>query len=161
MWSAKVGTFPADRRSREAYLNATFTQQSPRLAIIAFKVRRRDAGFFFFFWVGFQCLQTVRCRGGAECLQVSGSSRQDLPAVGCLIGTPPVCFFCFPSAAALIVLAQRSLSHRGVELASSRLSPCSVSAATSCFKCVRAKRVSAPLKPHRCSQTDAITLERR
>lgn len=117
--------------------------------------------FFFFFLVGFQCLQTVRCRGGAECLQVSGSSRQDLPAVGCLIGTPPVCFFCFPSAAALIVLAQRSLSHRGVELASSRLSLCSVSAATSCFKCVRAKRVSAPLKPHRCSQTDAITLERR
>lgn len=59
MWSAKVGTFPADRRSREAYLNATFTQQSPRLAIIAFKVRRRDveyfgyAGFFFFFWLVF------------------------------------------------------------------------------------------------------------
>lgn len=166
MWSAKVGTFPVDRRSRGG-----LPQRNLHTAVAQtrhYRFQRPPKGFGVFrlcwlllgvFWFSVPADRAVPRRCGVS--QVSGSSRQDLPAVSCLIGTPPVCFFCFPSAVALIVWLNGLLSHCGVELAASCLSPCSVSAATSCFKCVRAKRVSAPLKPHRCFQTDAITLERR
>lgn len=124
MWTAKVGTFPADRRP-EAYLNATFTQQSPWLAIISFKVHRRDVEDF-----GYAGVLSVRVDRAAlrRCWlsQVSGTS--------CLLLLHLRCDGHFWLSA--------GLSHRRVFTRFSRF-PCSVSADTSCLKCVRAKRLSA------------------
>lgn len=54
-------------------------------------------------WV-FRVCKTVRYCSWCWASQVSGSSRQDLPAVSCLIGTPPVFsfFFFFTSTVAVI-----------------------------------------------------------
>ncbi|KAK5872748.1 hypothetical protein PBY51_013421 [Eleginops maclovinus] len=85
------------RQTSEAYLKATFTQQSLWLAIIGLKVHRCDVQYFGYV-VFSACVHRAELRR-RWASQVSGSSRQDLLAVSCLIGTPSVCF---SSAVALI-----------------------------------------------------------
>ena len=75
-----VSVFPADR----SYLSATFTQQSPGFAIVAFEVVNYSDVWNF----------AARCVNGAlprrsDPGQRRGS-RQDLPAASCLVGAPPV-----------------------------------------------------------------------
>lgn len=99
MWSAKVGRFPADRRRR---LTSTQPSHSSRSGSPLSLSRFTGGMWSISAMLGFQCVCVSRAvlrRCGES--QVSGSSRQDLPAVSCLIGTPPVCF-CFSSAGAVI-----------------------------------------------------------
>lgn len=138
-WGARrVSSRRADRErdAGEAYLSATFTQQSPWFAMIAAKGSPSGCeeyglwfsfSFFFFFYthVPVRVSRAVRC-GAVRCgcsgcgaSRVSGSSRQELPTLRCLIAAAPVffvsfffsssVFFFFPAAAAVALMFVASL----------------------------------------------------
>lgn len=143
MWSAKVGRFPADRRRR---LTSTQPSHSSRpgspLSRLSFP--DVDVEVFRLCWLFSVRVNLAVLRRCGES-QVSGSSRQDLPAVSCLIGTPPVLFF---FSAVLLISRSPVVCHMAefkplFFLSSSSLFPRSVSVTTSCLKCGRVKRVSA------------------
>lgn len=129
MWFAGGGG-PADaqteRDAGEAYLSATFTQQSPWFAMIAAKgsptgCEEYELRFLFFFLFLHTrsgacepCGAVRRGYSGCGASRVSGSSRQELPTLRCLISAAPVFFVSFfflffssvffPAAAAAVAL---------------------------------------------------------
>lgn len=88
MWSAKVGRFPADRRRR---LTSTQPSHSSRPGSPLSLLSWMDVECFG--RVGFSVRENRAVLRRRVESRVSGSSRQDLPAESCLIGTPPVLFF--------------------------------------------------------------------
>lgn len=134
---------------QQAYLNATFTQQSPRLAIIAFSGHRRDV------WsisarLGFQWVRSV-----------SGQREQpSRPADGELLRRDSSCLllalrcgahFWHLCACHVAKFNPRSLCFLAVSL----------SVAASCFGRMWAAQRSALHRPHRYSERAAVTLVRR